>query len=117
LDFSRSVLVVDESEETRQVLKTVLEPRGLRVLEATAADQGLEMAHRFHPDVIVLDSELDRSAGTLPGRFNPPDSDPTPLVVLGTVRQAGLPTGQFLAKPYHYAPLIRKIEELLDSVR
>jgi hypothetical protein len=41
----------------------------------------------------------------------------TPLVLLGSARA---PTGrqmasqgEFVAKPYHYAPLIRKIEELL----
>ena len=41
--------------------------------------------------------------------------DLTPLVVLATARRQAdrLPSGEFVAKPYHYGPLIRRIEELL----
>jgi hypothetical protein len=41
-----------------------------------------------------------------------------PIVVLGTFRRSASPfsAGQFVAKPYHYGALIRRIEELL-SVR
>ena len=39
------------------------------------------------------------------------------LVMLGTLRRgpAHVPGGELMAKPYHYGPLIRKIEELLDA--
>src|SRR3712207_7854968 len=42
-----------------------------------------------------------------------------PIVVLGTVRRAAspLPTDQFIAKPYHYGSLIRRIEKLLGNRR
>jgi len=38
-----------------------------------------------------------------------------PIVVLGTVQHGfgALTAGDLVAKPYHYAPLLRKIEELL----
>jgi hypothetical protein len=39
----------------------------------------------------------------------------TSLVLLGTARQKSSSKGEFVAKPYHYAPLIRKIESLLDQ--
>jgi hypothetical protein len=36
------------------------------------------------------------------------------MVLLGSARRAGTsPSGEFVAKPYHYAPLILKIEQLL----
>ena len=51
----RSVLIVDRSEDSREVLRTVLEKRGVRTWEATEARQGVELARQHHPQVIVLD--------------------------------------------------------------
>ncbi len=112
-----SVLIVDEQEETRQVLRTVLERRGMQILEASRADRGLELARHHHPNLIVMDVELktasppDVSAG-----FEAEASEhDTPVILLGSVRQgqSRLHSGQVVAKPYHYGLLIRKIEELL----
>lgn len=116
----RSVLIVDRSEETREVLKTALERRGMRIFAASRAERGLELARQHQPDLIVLDLEVDNSA---PETVCEPfakhaQGHQTPMVVLGSLR---CPThdakdGQsreFVSKPYHYGPLIRKIEELL----
>ena len=127
MDDQRSVLIVDPSEETREVLQTALERRGVRIFSACRAKQGLELARNHHPDLIVLDLELDfdgeqigQADGSSPeNRCNPfldqSRADQTPLVMLGTVRRGtdALPEGEFVAKPYHYGPLIRRIEELL----
>jgi DNA-binding response OmpR family regulator len=129
LDDQRSVLIVDPSEETREVLRTALERRGVRIFSACRAKQGLELARNHHPDLIVLDLELDfdgeqigqANASNPENRCNPfaeqSRADQTPLVMLGTVRRGmdRLPEGEFVAKPYHYGPLIRRIEELLAT--
>ena len=116
----RSVLVVDALEETREVLRTSLGRRGVRILAACEPEQGLAMARRHRPDLIVLDLECERSQAQATGALAAESlADETPLVVLGSARRAAaaLPAGQFVAKPYHYAPLIRKIEELLEQAR
>lgn len=127
LDAKGSVLIVDRSEDTREVLRTALERRGWRIFAAGRVRTGLELARRHHPDLIVLDLELDGSPTAQSGEklaegLSAPFAeqsrcDHVPLVMLGSVRrdQKGLPDGEFVAKPYHYGPLIRKIEELLDS--
>jgi len=122
-----SVLIVDRSEENREVLQTALQRRGVRTLAAGRTQAGLELARRYHPDLIVLD--LDDTPGSLPvgQEFSPaPGSAETTapgqqyrpyLVLLGNLRGQHdlLPDGEFVPKPYHYGPLIRKIEELLAS--
>jgi ActR/RegA family two-component response regulator len=116
------VLIVDASEETREVLQTALERRGLRILSADRARRGLELARRHHPDLIVLDLEIEDAGG---GGENPSApfiahsrSDRAGLVLLGSLRRGSPPVeGQFVAKPYHYGSLIRKIEELLVERR
>jgi DNA-binding response OmpR family regulator len=119
LPANRCILVVDQSEETREVLTTALEHRGLRVLTAARADEGLQLAQTQRPDVIVLDEEgLAAGAEELCPTFQQHARQrPHGLVVLGTARRgfdAGR-GGEFIRKPYHYAALIRRIEELLDS--
>lgn len=115
----RSVLIVDRLPETREVLRTVLECNGWDIIEADAPSQGAEMVRELHPDLVVLDLETD----PVPSDYDceailaASDRSATPLVMLGNIRQERqIAANQaVLRKPYHYAPLIRKIEELLAA--
>ncbi|MBI3464585.1 MAG: response regulator [Planctomycetes bacterium] len=115
----RSVLVVDEMPETREVLRTVLQRRGVEIIEATEGDQGLRLAQQHRPDLIVLDLQVESACpqSTFDGFEHQSQTHHTPLVVLGNARRdrALLPGGEFVSKPYQYGTLIRKIEELLDQ--
>jgi hypothetical protein len=138
LNAQRSVLIVDRSQETREVLHEALQRRGLRTLQAGRAEKGLELARQHRPDLIVLDLDFDVAAaeqfsslpcdancdaGVPPAGSSGAGGTPAPqtpqyqpqLVLLGTLRglRHRLPNGEFVSKPYHYGPLIRKIEELL----
>ena len=112
-----SVLIVDRSEETREVLTTALERRGLRILSASRPGRGLQLAREHHPDLIVLD--LEAEGGEADEVCTPfaeqSRANQTTLVVLGSVRRDyPYPTvGEIIPKPYHYGPLIRRIEELV----
>ena len=118
MDSRRSVLIVDASDETCVVLQTALERRGLRTMAASQTKQGLALAQQHHPDLIVLDLEIDPG-----GPDDVADSfaqqsrtDHASLVLLGSVRRRQPPPqGEYVAKPYHYAPLIRRIEEILSA--
>ena len=52
-----SVLIVDPLEETREVLRTALESRGVRILATDEPARGLALAREHGPDLIVLDVE------------------------------------------------------------
>ncbi len=114
---SPRVVIVDESDECREVLHTLLANRGVAAIATRGAREGLELMRQHHPDVVVLD--LDAEEADDDGVRDALDSEArehhTALVVLGRVRRYvdALPDGQVLAKPYHYAPLLRTIERLL----
>lgn len=113
----RTVLIVDQSDESREVLRTALQRRGVRIIEAVGASQGLELAEQHHPAVIVLDLEAEfTDPHEVCDQFDAQSrQQSSSLVVLGTARRYGqsLPQDQIVQKPYHYAPLVRKIEQLL----
>lgn len=113
----QSVLIVDPSEDTRQVLRTVLARRGVQIWESGEAAAGLALAREHHPDVIVFDSDAENASRALWAEYaDQVKNDETSLVVLGTARRQRAAASEFVAKPYQYGPLIHKIEALLDEV-
>ena len=120
-----SVLIVDRSAESRDVLRTILENRGVNILEAKQGAEGLELLREQHPSVVVLDLEVDGDdlAG-LRGAFEDESRrNESSLVMLGRVKGANRPehgdnpsaARHIIEKPYHYGPLIRTIELLLQQ--
>ncbi len=116
-DARPSVLIVDRSEDSRQVLRTVLERRGVQTWEAAEARRGVELARQHHPQVIVLDLDAgnaDQEEIRDQYEAESKEHDVYLLVIGRSVSyERILPKDRMLAKPYHYAPLVRTIETLL----
>jgi hypothetical protein len=60
---SKRVLVVDDNRDAADSIATLLELAGHEVLAVYAAEDALEQAHRFGPDIILLDIGLPRING------------------------------------------------------
>lgn len=118
MQHNHRVLIVDESAECREVLRTALERKGAQTAEAATPAEGLRAFQAFAPDVVVLDLAEN-------GQERLPDSaalqqaaglKATPIVILGTARRSPADAAvHWVAKPYHYAPLVRRIERLLSA--
>src|SRR5262245_66593860 len=81
------VLVVEDDEEIAQVLQRSLRLEGYEVKLAADGVRGLEEAHAFLPDLIVLDLGLPRLDGVDVARRLPDDGDEVPILML-TARAA-----------------------------
>ena len=57
-DMIRTVMVVEDDDAIRMVLRTNLEDEGYRVLEAVTAEQGLVIVQDEQPDVVLVDLRL-----------------------------------------------------------
>lgn len=57
------VLVVEDHEDTRFILRWVLEKSGCRVVEAMDGFEAVEMARREQPDLILMDGSLPLLSG------------------------------------------------------
>jgi type IV pilus assembly protein PilB len=51
----RRVLIVDDDRITRMLVKLLLEREGYHVLEGENGEQGVEIAHRERPDLLITD--------------------------------------------------------------
>ena len=113
----KSVLIVDESEDSREVLRTILSQRGVQIFEAREERTGLQIARDKHPNVIVLDVDKPSPDFALCDEIaEQADLDQTSVVILGSLSHwKGQSPSEIVRKPYHYGPLIRKIEALLAS--
>ena len=57
------VLIVDDAKDNREGYAQYLEFCGLRTVEAATGEEALRQAHRWKPDVILLDMRLPDLAG------------------------------------------------------
>ena len=114
------VLVVEDDEEIAQVLQRSLRMEGYEVKLAADGVRGLEEAHAFLPDLIVLDLGLPRLDGVDVAKRLRDDGDEVPILML-TARDAlesrvqGLDVGadDYLVKPFERQELLARMRALL----
>jgi two-component system, cell cycle response regulator DivK len=58
-----TILLVEDDEETRYMMRLQLEERGYRIIEAEDGVEGVEMAEFETPDFILMDISLPRMDG------------------------------------------------------
>jgi DNA-binding response OmpR family regulator len=118
------VLVVEDHEDTRFLLKTMLEMRGYRVSEAEDGEEGVRLARRERPRLVIMDATLPRLDGLAATRRIRSDStlEGVPVVFLSGhaqpgFRAAALDAGgtDFLVKPIALEDLASIIERHLRA--
>lgn len=66
---ARTVLVAEDDEDVRLLMKTRLGVRGYRVVEARDGRETLEVAEGVRPDIVLMDLQLPRLNGFAVARF------------------------------------------------
>lgn len=61
----KRILLVDDDNEIIESMRAVLESRGYEILVARDGNQGLAMAERENPDLVILDMMMPKRSGFL----------------------------------------------------
>lgn len=62
-DSQRTILIVDDFDDTRLLLRTWLEKKGYRVIEAGNGNEAVAEAENSAPDLIIMDVEMPELDG------------------------------------------------------
>ena len=54
----KNILVVEDNEKNMYLISFILKKKGYEVIEATTGEQGVELAIRDKPDLILMDLQL-----------------------------------------------------------
>ena len=117
-----SVLVAEDSVDTRIMLKHAFQVKGYRVFEAEDGQQALDLARRHRPSLIVIDLNmpvLDGLETIKTFRKLEGEGDHTPIVAITAydvygMQEAALETGcnKYLSKPLDLEELDRTLKGL-----
>ena len=117
------VLVVEDHEDTRFLLRTILETRGVRVVEAENGETAITLAESLQPDLILMDGTLpllDGFAATRHIRGLASASDVPILFLSGHAQPASEARAfaagctDYLVKPFALGELERRLERHLS---
>jgi CheY-like chemotaxis protein len=117
-----SVLLVDDEDALRRVMKDLLAREGYAVIEARNGVEALDQVDRHAPDVVVLDLNLPDMDGysVLSQLRSRPATRKTPVIVLtakgdedNEVRVFELGADDFLTKPFRAKALSKRLEVVL----
>jgi two-component system alkaline phosphatase synthesis response regulator PhoP len=119
-NVKRKILVVEDENAIRYLLRSNLEYEGYEVLEADNGALGLEMAEKQGPDLILLDLMLPQMSGMEVCKRLRSTGNSVPVIMLTARDQQmdkiiGLKTGadDYITKPFDILELCARIEALL----
>jgi len=125
LPRGRRVLLVDDDPEIIESMRTVLESKGYEILVARDGNQGLLMAERENPDLVVLDMMMPKRSGFLVlERLR--RSHPVPMRVIMITANEGsrhkayaemLGVDDYIRKPFAMDRLLDSVQRLLGAAR
>ena len=56
--MSKRILVVEDQEDNRAILRDLLSKAGYELIEAADGEEGVELAQQERPDLILMDIQL-----------------------------------------------------------
>jgi CheY-like chemotaxis protein len=123
-DTPLTVLIVDDFDDTRLLLRTWLERRGFRVVEADNGFQAISQAETEAPDLIIMDMQMPQLDGLSATRRirNLQSLNSVPIVAVSAYgadqfREQALAAGcdEYVSTPFEPATLEGIIRSLVQT--
>lgn len=120
--MTKRILVVEDQEDNRQILRDLLGSAGYDLIEAENGEEALAAVAKHRPDLVLMDIQLPIMDGYEATRRlkADPEFKAIPIIVVtsyalsgdeGKAREAGCDA--YVTKPYSPRLLLAKIKEFL----
>ncbi len=122
-DGKKRVLVVDDDAEIVESIRFALQAKGYQVLVARDGNQGLAMAEKEDPDLVILDMMMPKRSGFLVlERLRRTRENPIRVIMItaneGSRHKAYaemLGVDDYLRKPFGMDRLLTSVSDLLNE--
>ncbi|QDS95228.1 putative transcriptional regulatory protein TcrX [Roseimaritima multifibrata] len=120
---AKTVLIVDDDQEIVESIRYALEGEKLNVVIARDGNQGLALAERENPDLMILDMMMPKRSGFLVlEKLRRTRDAPLPVIMItgneGSRHKAYaelLGVNEYLRKPFAMEKLIHSVHRLLNE--
>lgn len=121
--MSKRILVVEDQEDNRAILRDLLTSAGFEVREAHNGEEGLKLAESLRPDLILMDIQLPILDGYEATRRIKGNSDLAQIPVIAVTSYAlsgdeekakSAGCDGYISKPYSPRNLLATVREFLD---
>jgi len=122
--MSKTILVVEDHEDNRKILRDLLTCHGFGVIEANDGLEGVQLTRSQQPDLILMDIQLPGIDGYEATRQIKADKTvkDIPLIVVTSYALSGDSKKAFeagcdayIAKPYSPRDMLAKIQKFLSQ--
>ena len=122
--MKKRILVVEDQTDSRRIMRDLLVSAGFDVLEAETGRDGVEMAEKERPDLILMDLQLPVIDGLEATRRIKavPHLQPTPIIAVTSYALSGdnekaMEAGcdSYFSKPVSPRTLLAKINSILGK--
>ena len=120
--MSKRILVVEDTEDNRQIIRDLLTSAGFEMIEAVTGEEGVAMAAQHKPDLILMDIQLPVIDGYEATRRIKaiPELKAIPVIAVTSYALAGdeqktrdAGCDGYVAKPFSPRQLLAKVREFL----
>ncbi|MBI5042875.1 MAG: response regulator [Nitrospirae bacterium] len=121
----QKILVADDEEDIRMIIKFALEDRGYKVITASDGSEVLGIVRKEKVDLIILDAAMPKTDGyeACKRLKRDPATKNIPVVFLTAIdlqkdklKSQRLGAVKFIAKPFEIEALIEEIASILNNI-
>lgn len=119
--MKKKILIVDDEQDIREIIKIPLLQDGFQILEASNGKDAIELAKKEKPDLITLDIMMPNLDGFQVAKIikEDPQTANIPIIILSVLSQdkekliQGI--ADYISKPFKPDELVTKIKEVIDK--
>ncbi|WP_430468394.1 response regulator [Winogradskyella ouciana] len=119
-----TILIIEDNEQNMYMLNYLLKNSGYNILQAFNGQDGLQLAHDHHPEIILLDIQLPDMDGyeiCLKLRYNGLPKDTSIIAVtsyaMGGDKEKAIESGAdgYIEKPINPETFVNQMKSIINS--